>query len=498
MKIRGSGILLHISSLPSRYGIGDFGPAAFRFVDFLAATGQKYWQILPLNPTDPVNDNSPYHSISAFALNPLLISPELMAEDGLIDASDSKDTEIFPDHYVDFGRVIPFKERIFSRACDRFIHGGDHRDYENFCKENAWWLEDFALFSAIRSDLQLTPWTRWPDDLKRRKPESVRKEQERLHDQIERIQFLQYICMVQWKRLQKYCRERGICIIGDIPIYVDHDSADAWQHPEYFKLNDDLQPTVVAGVPPDYFSATGQLWHNPVYRWDALERSGFTWWTQRMERNLALVDYVRIDHFRGLVAFWEIPAGSKTAMDGKWADAPAEKLIGTFARKFPCLPIIAEDLGIITPDVREVMHKFGIPGMKVLLFAFEDGFATSPHIPHNVTHDSILYTGTHDNNPVRGWVENEVTEEHRHRMHLYFGVDVPAGELNWVFIRLAMSTVANTVIFPLQDILGLGSAARMNRPGTTEGNWKWRFSQNMLTPEITEKLRSMTSIYDRN
>jgi len=497
MKIRGCGILLHISSLPSHYGIGDFGPAAYRFADFLAGTGQKYWQILPLNPTDPAYDDNPYHSTSAFALNPLFISPDLMADDGFIDLPDIGNVPAFPDHQVDFSRVIPFKEQIFSRAYDRFVNGGDRRDYEKFCHENAWWLEDFALFSAIREDRSGSVWNLWPDDLKLRKPGVLEEEKERLHDRIERVKFLQYVCMYQWQKLRKYCGDRGIRIIGDIPIYVDYDSADVWEHPEYFKLDPDLQPVVVAGVPPDYFSSTGQLWYNPVYQWEVLKKSGFSWWIRRIERNLSLVDYIRIDHFRGLVACWEVPAGSKTAMEGTWVEAPAEELLTTFVRKFPCLPVIAEDLGVITPDVREVMQQFSLPGMKVLLFAFEEKFEKSPYISHNMVRGCVLYTGTHDNNPVRGWIEQDATKEHRERLHQYFGYDIPPDELSRAFIRLAMSTVANTVIIPLQDLLGLGSESRMNRPGINEGNWKWRFSEDMLTPGIIEELSSLTTIYGR-
>jgi 4-alpha-glucanotransferase len=498
MKIRGSGILLHITSLPSRYGIGDLGPGAFRFADFLEATGQKYWQILPLNPTDPAYDDNPYHSISAFANNPLLISPELMAEDGFVDASDIGAPETFPEHSVDFARVIPLKERIFTRAYERFAQQDDRRDFERFCRENAWWLDDFCLFAAIRSNRDGLPWNQWPEDLKQRKPDALETEREHLHERIEKIQFLQFVFMLQWQKLRKYCRDRGIHFIGDIPIYVDYDSADVWQHPEFFKLDRDLNPMVMAGVPPDYFSATGQLWHNPVYDWESLQKSGFSWWCRRMERNLALVDYVRIDHFRGLVACWEVPAGSDTAMDGKWVAAPAEELLHTFVRKFPCLPVIAEDLGVITPDVREVMEKFGIPGMKVLLFAFEEGFPHGPYLPHNAIRHCIFYTGTHDNNPVRGWIANEATEQHRIRIHQYFGREIPDSELNQALVRMAMATVANTVIIPLQDLLGLDAASRMNKPGTDKGNWKWRFSERMLIFEAAENLRSMTTVYERD
>jgi 4-alpha-glucanotransferase len=498
MKTRGSGILLHITSLPSRFGIGDLGPEAYRFADFLARTRQKYWQILPLNPTDPAYDNNPYHSTSAFAQNPLLISPEIMADDGLVDAMDIGEPGSYPEEYVDFARAIFFREELFSNAYDRFIRKDDRREYWTFLQDQAWWLDDYALFAAIRQDRNGEPWSRWPDDLKRRNPEALKNERERLHDQVGRVQFLQFVVTQQWRKLRSYCHERSIRIIGDIPIYVDYDSADVWCHPENFKLDGDLRPTVVAGVPPDYFSATGQLWHNPVYQWETLQGSGFEWWMQRMKRNLSLVDYVRIDHFRGLVACWEVPAGSDTAMDGRWVEAPADRLLSAFARMFPCLPVIAEDLGVITPDVREIIRKFGLPGMKVLLFAFEDDFPKSPYLPHSIVPDCIMYTGTHDNNPVLGWAKEEALGARRFRLTQYLGRDIPDEELNWEFIRMAMATVANTTIIPLQDVIGLGSGSRMNRPGTDRENWKWRYPERMLTSEIQEKLRIMTAVYARD
>ena len=322
MMVRGSGLLLHVTSLPSRFGVGDLGPAAYRFADFLAAAGQTYWQILPLNPTV---DTNPYHGISAFAKNPLLISPELLAEDGLLDPADLGDAERFPDGPVDFAQAVPFRERLFDLAYTRFAEGGDRRDFDRFCREHAWWLDDFALFSAIRSDLGGLPWSRWPDGLKWREPGPLRDAAGRLQDRMDRARFLQFVFMLQWQRLRKYCRQRDIRIIGDIPIYMDYDSADVWLHPEYFRLDDDLRPTAVSGAPPDLFSADGQLWGHPLYRWDALQRDGFAWWTQRMERTLSCVDYVRIDHFRGLVAYWVVPAGATTATDGRWVPAPRRR-----------------------------------------------------------------------------------------------------------------------------------------------------------------------------
>jgi 4-alpha-glucanotransferase len=313
-----------------------------------------------------------------------------------------------------------------------------------------------------------------------------------------RVRFLQFVFMRQWQRLWKYCRDREIRIIGDIPIYMDYDSADVWLHPEYFQLDDELRPTAVSGAPPDLFSATGQFWGHPLYRWDALQRDGFSWWTQRMECTLSHVDYVRIDHFRGLVAYWAIPAGAATAMEGRWVPAPTAGLLGRLARKFPCYPVIAEDLGTITLDVWEVMHEFGIPGMKVLILAFEEGFGRNVNIPHNVVRDCVLYTGTHDTNTVRGWAEDDVTPAHRERLREYFGRDIPARNLPREFIRLAMSTVANTVIVPVQDVLDLGSAARMNRPGIPDGNWTWRLEDGMLTPEVMEGLRTLTRVFGRD
>jgi 4-alpha-glucanotransferase len=497
MDKRGSGILLHISSLPSRFGIGDLGPGAYRFADFLRAAVQRYWQILPLNPTDLQYDNSPYHSISAFAHNPLLISPDLLIRDGLLDQSDCRDLPDCPPRHVDFEEVAQSKEHILRRAFDRFEKTAFPAGYASFCSANAWWLDDFALFSALKLHFGGSPWFEWPDELKQRDTAALQDAQAELADGIEEAKFLQYIFMRQWRALRLYCNSIGIRIIGDIPIYVDHDSVDVWVNPRLFQLDDQGMPVVIAGVPPDYFSATGQLWNNPLYRWEEHKKSGFDWWVRRMARNLECVDYLRIDHFRGLVAYWEVPAGSDTAINGRWVPAPADEFLTTLQEQFPCLPIIAEDLGIITPDVREVMQRYVIPGMKVLEFAFEEGYETNPYIPHNVVRNCILYTGTHDNNPVRGWIEEDATEDHKKRLWHYLGYEVRAADLPWTFIRLAMMTVADTVIIPMQDILGLGSEARMNRPGINKGNWRWRLSADEITPDITGRLKGMTGIYAR-
>ena len=495
MMIRGSGLLLHITSLPSRFGIGDLGPAAYRFADTLATAGQTYWQILPLNPAIDAN---PYHSTSAFAKNPLLISPELLVDDDLLEPEEICGAGRFLEASVDFARVVPFKERLFDRAHERFAEKGDRQKFEKFCRRQARWLDDFALFSAIRANCGELPWSRWPEELKRRDPEALREAAERLADRMDRARFLQFVFMRQWRRLRRHCRQREIRIIGDIPIYVDYDSADVWLHPECFQLDDELRPTAVSGAPPDIFSAAGQLWGHPLYRWDVLSRDGFAWWTRRMECTLSCVDYVRIDHFRGLVAYWAVPAGAATATDGRWSPAPTAGLLSALARRFPCFPAIAEDLGTITLDVWEVMHEFGIPGMRVLLLAFEEGFERNVGIPHNVVRDCVLYTGTHDTNTVRGWIEDEATAAHRERLRQYFGREIPGDRLPREFVRLAMSTVANTVIVPVQDVIGLGSEARMNRPGTGEGNWTWRLREGMLTPEVVEELRALTHIFARD
>ena len=497
MKRRGSGILLHVASLPSPFGVGDMGPGAFRFVDFLAETKQSLWQILPLNPTDPEHYSSPYHSSSAFACNPLLISPELLVQDGLLSKGDVKSPPDFPADKVDYRAVGAYKAELLGKAYERFKEKGNQHEFERFCSENSPWLEGFALFMALKSHFGGKVWSDWPQDAREREREAVQRAKKELSEKVDKEKFLQYIFFAQWGNLKHYCNEKGIQIIGDIPIYVEHDSADVWAHPEIFKLDGEKRPSVVAGVPPDYFSETGQLWGNPVYRWDVLREQGYTWWIQRMERNLSLCDVVRIDHFRGLVAYWEVAATENTAINGKWIEAPAMDFLDHLMRKFPFLPIVAEDLGIITPDVREVMLNFDLPGMKVLLFAFGEDLPTNPYIPHNLPKNCVAYTGTHDNNTIRGWFEGDEVPEDKKRLLRYLGRDVPMEELHWELIRLLMMSAANTVIFPMQDILGLGEGARMNRPATLEGNWKWRLGTDLLRPDVVLKLREMTEIYGR-
>ena len=497
MNQRGSGILLHISSLPSPFGIGDLGPGAYKFVDFLAGAKQHYWQILPLNPTDLDHGNSPYHSSSAFAGNPLFISPELMVRDGLLTRDDLEPAPKFRDDKVDYEALVPYKTGLFHRSYQRFKNQQDQGEYRDFCQENAHWLDDFALFSALKPHFQGKVWSEWPDDWRERKPAALEEAERELHERVQQGKFHQYIFFRQWQDLKKYCVEKGVHILGDIPIYVIHDSADVWVHPELFNLDAKKRPITVAGVPPDYFSETGQLWGNPVYRWDVLKERGYDWWLQRIRTNLKRFDTIRIDHFRGFVGYWEVPAKEKTAVNGKWVQAPAEDFFRVMLEKIPHASIIAEDLGTITPDVIEIMERFQFPGMKVLLFAFGDDSATNPYTSHNHVKNCLVYTGTHDNNTVRGWFEGEATGADKTRLFNYLGREVTGEEVHRDLIRLAMMSVADRVIFPMQDILGLGEESRMNRPATTEGNWQWRFQSNQLTPSQVRELLELTEIYGR-
>lgn len=498
MKRRSSGILLHITSLPSPYGIGDLGTQSYRFADFLAETKQGFWQILPLNLTDPALGNSPYYSPSAFASNTLLISPELLIQSGLIEKTDLEPFPSFQNEQVGYHNVTTYKKKLFYRAYERFKEKKyDKYEYERFCFENSHWLEDFALFITLKAHFHGQVWSEWHSEIRDREPEALQVFKRQRHDRIEMEKFLQYLFSQQWSSLKDYCNQRGIQIIGDMPMYVCYDSADVWANPDLFKLNENKQPSFVAGVPPDYFSKTGQLWGNPVYRWDRLKETGYSWWIQRTKHNLNLFDMVRVDHFRGFVAYWEVPATEKTAINGCWVEAPAENFFSTLLKCFPYLPIIAEDLGVITPDVRKIMHRFEFPGMKVLLFAFSDDLSTNPYLPHNHVKNCVVYTGTHDNNTVKGWFEREATQGEKESLFRYLGREVPSENIHWEFIKLAMMSVANLVIIPMQDILGLGEEARMNRPSTLESNWQWRLLSGQLTPEIAQKIRGMTEIYGR-
>ena len=495
---RGSGILLHITSLPSPYGIGDFGSGAYRFADFLERAGQSYWQVLPFNPTGTVMGNSPYSSSSAFAGNKLFIDPEGLVREGFLTRDDMGDVPAFGDKEVDFEKVANLKEDLLGRAYTRFLHTGGSTDYDEFCHMNTYWLDDFALFTALKDLFKEKTWNLWPEGLRDRDPLDIGKMRETLKREIGREMFHQYLFHREWSALKRYCNDRGIRIIGDMPMYVSYDSSDVWSHPWLFKLAEDKKPECVAGVPPDYFSKTGQRWGNPVYRWEAHGKDGYDWWLKRLTQILGMFDMVRVDHFRGFAAYWEVKASERTAVNGKWVKGPGEDLLNAFYRHFPSLPIIAEDLGVITDDVIELMDRFGLPGMSVLQFAFGKDLPLNRFAPHNHRKNSVVYTGTHDNNTLKGWFEREAEKDVKRRLSGYLGEKVTRGNVHWKMIRLAMMSVADGTIIPIQDLLGLGSDARMNRPGTTVGNWKWRVTSGELDSATAEALREMTIMYGRS
>jgi 4-alpha-glucanotransferase len=505
MKRRGSGILLHITSLPSSYGIGDLGPSAYQFVDFLSETRQDFWQILPLKPTSTAHGNSPYSSFSAFAGNTLLISPERLVEEGFLSKADIKDHPSFPDETVIYNAVTEYKTELFRTAYGNFKKRRQKGcDFEEFCNENRYWLDDYALFVTLKERFSGAVWGEWPEDIRDRKGERGKELKGkhapahlRLKDRIEMEKFLQYVFYKQWHSLRAYCNSRDIQIIGDIPIYVNYDSADVWSNPAIFELGENRRPTFVAGVPPDYFSSTGQLWGNPVYNWETLKKTGYAWWIRLIEHNLKLFNIIRLDHFRGLVAYWEVPAGEETAINGRWVEVPVRDFFDKLLRHFTSLPIIAEDLGIITPDVKETMELYGFPGMKILLFAFGDNLATNPYVPHNHVKNCVVYTGTHDNNTAKGWFRKEARPEDKQRLFQYLGREVSEETVHHELTRMAMMSVADLAIIPMQDILGLGEEARMNTPSTANGNWEWRLLPGQLTPSLAASLSELTHIYGR-
>jgi len=498
MKNRGSGILLHITSLPSAHGIGDLGPAAYQFADFLTAARQCFWQILPLNPTYAAMGHSPYSSHSAFAGNPLLISPDLLVREGYLKSTDLPPVSKGAAAWVDFAAVLPRKKKLLQVAYRRRKNRLPRdSEFAHFCYENAGWLDDFALFMAVKENFNEIAWGHWPKDLRDRRAPALAAARKKFRDKILQEKFIQYLFYQQWSSLKQYCKNRHLQFIGDVPIYVSYDSADVWANPALFKLDAEKKPLGVAGVPPDYFSATGQLWGNPVYRWEALRETSYVWWAKRLEHNLKLFDAIRLDHFRGFVAFWEVPAGEATAVNGTWVQAPVEDFFKTMFRHLPSLNIIAEDLGEITPDVRETIHRFGLPGMRIAMFAFGEELATSIHAPHNYPEHCVVYTGTHDNNTTRGWFKTEAGAAGRRKLAAYLGRKVNAQTIHREMIRLAMASVAKIVVIPIQDVLGLDEKARMNFPGTLDGNWGWRLRPGQLTPALTSKLATMTQIYGR-
>ena len=504
---RSSGVLLHPTSLPGRFGIGDLGAPALDFVETLAAAGQRLWQVLPLGPTG--YGDSPYQCFSAFAGNPLLISLDDLIRDGLLTAQDAGEPQDFEPGSVDFARVIAHRQALWPRVLDRFDATAPAaiRDrFDRFCAAHAAWLDDFALFMAVKAAHGDEAWTEWEPDILWRDAAAVARWSARLARDIQVHKLTQFLFFEQWRRVHEACRARSIAILGDLPIFVAHDSADVWARRELFRLDVDGGPTVVAGVPPDYFSGTGQLWGNPHYRWDVLEETGYAWWVERIRALLTLVDRIRIDHFRGFEAAWEIPAGATTAVRGEWVKGPGGRLFDAMqsALDLAELPFVAENLGVITPEVEALREQFGLPGMAILQFAFGTDPQAPDFQPHNYPRNRVVYTGTHDNDTTVGWWTGDAghstrsaADIERERAHVrrYLGVD--GREVHWDFIRAVLASVADTAIVPAQDLLGLGSEARMNRPGTTGGNWRWRLRPGQLTTAVMARLAEMSETYDR-
>jgi 4-alpha-glucanotransferase len=491
---RACGVLLHPTSLPSRGGIGDFGPAAYSFADYLASARQGLWQVLPMGPLG--YGNSPYSSTSAFAGSPLLISLERLADRGLI-GRDKVDGHPQAVEAVDYQRIFKHKLPLVFEAAHNFLSFATpnaRARFETFREQNRWWLDDFVLFDGLRSHLGLESWNRWPRELAHRDPATLEKKRTELHDDLETRSVVQFFFSEQWQALRSYCAQRSIRMVGDIAIFVNFDSADVWTHPDLFRLNADLEPEVVSGVPPDFFSKTGQHWGNPLYRWDVMQAQGYAWWIDRLRWATRHFDYIRLDHFRGFAQFWEIPGGEKTAENGRWVDGPRDDLFNHLRDALGGLPFFAEDLGYITPDVNALRERLKIPGMAVLQFGFGD-VGSHAHLPHTFTADKVVYTGTHDNDTILGWWESSASEEERRHARSYLGQAEDG--VNWAMIRCAVNSVASLCVVPLQDVLGLGSEARMNVPSKPEGNWGWRLRPEMLRPEIAAKLAALAEVADR-
>lgn len=493
---RSSGVLLHPTSFPSRFGIGDLGLEAYKFIDFLEQTYQQYWQVLPLGPTG--YGNSPYMCYSALAGNYLLISPDKLLDEGLLAGEDFANLPGFPTHTVDFEQITPIKLALLKKASENFKVKASpiqQKEFEGFCDSKAYWLDNYALFMALKDSQGGASWYTWEPQLAKREPEALNQAQHQLSEEIFYYKFIQYEFFRQWSNLKSYANMRGIEIIGDIPIYVAHDSADVWANPEIFSLDEETgEVALMAGVPPDYFSATGQLWGNPVYNWEELQKQDFKWWVQRFEAMLDYVDIIRIDHFRGFEAFWAVEKGEETAMNGEWIKGLGEELFDTIKQKLGKLPVLAEDLGVITPEVEELRDKYEFPGMKILQFAFGSD-PGNPFLPFNYPRNAVVYTGTHDNDTTVGWFKTGSDYE-KQNLELYLGSISPDG-VHWDLIRLALSSIANQAIIPLQDILGLGNEARMNFPSTAEGNWAWRYRSELLTDELSDRLKVLTRLNGR-
>lgn len=481
---RRAGVLLHPTSLPGGAGVGDLGPDAYRFVDFLAASGITVWQMLPLVPTH--GDLSPYQGLSVHAGNPLLISLTLLQEWGWLTGS----IETAPENFIDYRlAMLRLAHKGFKNCADKAVH----EEYQTFVQRNQHWLQDYALFQAIRQAHGNRHWLEWPEALRDCDQKALADAEKVLIDAIEYIRFEQFVFFRQWGFLREYARQREVILFGDMPIFVAHDSAEVWAHREYFTLDEHGKAEVVAGVPPDYFSETGQRWGNPHYRWEVMQADDFKWWKARMATQLEMFDWVRIDHFRGFEAYWEIPAHEETAINGHWVKAPGDELFESLHKEFDPLPLVAEDLGIITAEVDALRKKHGLPGMKILQFAFGGG-ADNPYLPHNQSVDSVVYTGTHDNDTTLGWYESLPVDTQAHLAE-YLGY--PTETMPWPLVRAALASIACLAIIPMQDLLSLDSSHRMNIPGTTDDNWRWRFDWDQLNEELAPRVRRLVELYHR-
>lgn len=496
---RCSGILLHPTSLPGKFGVGSFDKEAYDWVDFLHDTQQTIWQVLPMGPTS--YGDSPYQSYSTHAGNPYLIGLESMATEGLLDANELLQVpqEAFATPTaVNYEFLFHWKIPVLQRAAQRFLADSKNPlvpEFRAFCRENSHWLDDYALFMALKDAFDSKSWQEWPDKFRTRQPAAIAEAKRQHANVIEAYRFIQWMFFRQWKRLRQYANKQGIKILGDLPIFVAMDSADAWTAPELFYFDKNIKPTVVAGVPPDYFAVDGQLWGNPLYRWPAMRKNGYKWWLNRIKSALAIYDMVRIDHFRGFAAYWEVAADAKTARKGRWVKGPGKDFFTALRKALGNdLPIVAEDLGQINEPVRDLRDSFGLPGMKILQFAF-DGRANNAFLPHNYSENFIAYTGTHDNDTSRGWYENSSKPEERDCFRRYFSTD--GWDMAWTLIRGVFSSVARVAIVPLQDILDMNSDARMNTPGQASGNWQWRFLPGAITPHISQRLKDLTLTYGR-
>jgi 4-alpha-glucanotransferase len=488
---RKSGVLLHPISLSGRGGIGSLGEAALRFVDFLQAAGQSLWQVLPLGPT--AYGNSPYTCYSAFAGNPLLIDMETIADEGDLASADLKDD--LPGDRVDYRLVEGYKLTVLRKAAANFFSGSDTRrsdEFGNFC-ETTPWLHDFTMFMALKEHYKGKSWCDWPEEIARKKSSAITSVTRELAGSINEHKYMQWQFFRQWRKIKEYANNKGIAIIGDIPIFVAYDSADVWVNPHLFQLDEKGHPLVVAGVPPDYFSKTGQLWGNPLYNWENVAYHGYEWWIDRFKSAITIHDLIRVDHFRGFEAYWEVRSGEKTAANGRWVKGPGEALFHALIAALGKIPIIAEDLGFITPDVEALRDKFSFPGMRILQFAFGSG-PCNPYLPHNHVRMSVIYTGTHDNDTTMGWYASLPSNE---KQNVCRYLNVSGDDIAWDLIRAALVSVADTVIIPLQDILALPSEARMNLPGSSSGNWSWRFHNNALSEKTAKRLLELTEMYGR-